>query len=118
MVMTSGRLTSRVVRGQIAPRHSRAGSMSTSSIATTIIRPTCSPRSVRRRGRRTAAERAVDLSKPVYLRLYGKLTKQTGFAVLGTDRVVKRLLLADAAVARLTKADSANRVRVHTESLR
>lgn len=54
----------------------------------------------------------------MYLRLYGKLTKQTGFAVLGTDRVVKRLLLADAAVARLTKADSANRVRVHTESLR
>ncbi len=57
----------------------------------------------------TAAERAVDLSKPVYLRLYGKVTKQTGYAVLGTDRVVKRLLLADAAVARLTKADSANR---------
>ena len=45
----------------------------------------------------------------MYLRLYGKLTKQTGFAVLDADRVVKRLLLADAAVARLTKADSANR---------
>lgn len=57
----------------------------------------------------TAAERAVDLSAPVYLSLYGKRSKQSGYARWSPDKGVTRLLLADAMVSGLAKADSADR---------
>ena len=57
----------------------------------------------------TAAERAVDLTKPVYLALYGKRTKQSGYARLMPAGEVTRLLLADASVGGLSKADSVDR---------
>jgi dipeptidyl aminopeptidase/acylaminoacyl peptidase len=55
-----------------------------------------------------AAERAVDLTKPVYLSLYGRRTKQSGYGRLVAGRV-ERLILADAQVGALTRADSAAR---------
>lgn len=55
----------------------------------------------------SAEERAIDLTKPVYLTLRGKKTKQSGFARLGPDGTVERLLLVDAGVGTLARADSA-----------
>jgi dipeptidyl aminopeptidase/acylaminoacyl peptidase len=55
-----------------------------------------------------AAERAVDLTKPVYLSLYGRRTKQSGYGRLVAGRV-ERLLLADAQVGALIRSDSAAR---------
>jgi dipeptidyl aminopeptidase/acylaminoacyl peptidase len=57
----------------------------------------------------TPAERAIDLSRPVYLSLYGKRSKQSGYARLAPSGEVQRLVLADAAIGSLTKADSADR---------
>lgn len=56
----------------------------------------------------TVAERAVDLTKPVYLSLFGRRTKQSGYARL-VDGQVERLVLADAQVSALARADSAPR---------
>lgn len=55
-----------------------------------------------------AADRAVDFSKPVYFALYGKRTKKSGYARL-ENGTVTRLILADASVGALAKADSADR---------
>ena len=55
------------------------------------------------------AERAVDRSKPVWLSLYGKETKQSGYARLMPDGSVNRVILEDAQVSGLQKADSAER---------
>lgn len=55
------------------------------------------------------AERAVDLTRPVYLSLYGKRTKQSGYARLAPSGAVQRLILADASIGSLSKADSAER---------
>ncbi len=57
----------------------------------------------------TPAERAVDLSRPVYLSLYGKRSKQSGYARLAPGGAVQRLILADASIGSLAKADSAER---------
>jgi dipeptidyl aminopeptidase/acylaminoacyl peptidase len=57
----------------------------------------------------TAADRAIDLSKPVYLSLYGKRTKQSGYARLMPAGIVQGLVLADASVGSLIKADSTER---------
>ncbi len=54
-------------------------------------------------------DRAVDLGKPVMLSLYGKRTKQSGYARLSPAGDVQRLLLADASIGSLVKADSADR---------
>jgi dipeptidyl aminopeptidase/acylaminoacyl peptidase len=51
-------------------------------------------------------DRAFDLSKPVYLSLRGKKTKQSGYARLNPDGRVERLVLADANYSPLTRADS------------
>lgn len=48
-----------------------------------------------------------DLSRPVYLSLRGKYSKQTGYARL-TRNGVERLVLADARIIRLARADSAD----------
>lgn len=53
-------------------------------------------------------DRAVDLSRPVYLELFGRQTKQSGYARLVNGRV-ERLLFADALVRGLAKADSVER---------
>lgn len=55
-----------------------------------------------------AAERAVDLSKPVYLSLFGKRSKQSGYGRLVNGKV-EQLVLADASVGALARADSAER---------
>lgn len=57
----------------------------------------------------SASDRAVDLSKPVYLTLNGPRTKKSGYARLMPGGDVQRLVLADAAVGALAKADSADR---------
>ncbi len=49
----------------------------------------------------------IDLSKPVYLSLFGKRTKQSGYGRLRAG-TVERLLLTDASVGRLTRADSSD----------
>ena len=54
------------------------------------------------------ADRAVDLTKPVFLSLFGRRTGQRGYARLVNGRV-ERLLLADAFIGSLAKADSAAR---------
>lgn len=54
----------------------------------------------------SAVDRAVDLSQPVMLSLFGRRTKQSGYARL-TNNSVERLVYADAAVRALAKADSA-----------
>ena len=54
------------------------------------------------------ADRAVDLSKPVHLTMFGKRTKKSGYAQLGTDGQVKQLLFTDAAIGAMNKADSAD----------
>jgi hypothetical protein len=55
----------------------------------------------------SADERAFDLSKPVYLTLRGKKTKQSGYARLNPDGKVERLVLADTGYSALARADSA-----------
>ncbi len=65
-----------------------------------------------------ALERAVDLTKPVYLSLYGTRSKQSGYARLHPDGTVQRLLLADAMVGSLAKADSADRYLFVRQSFR
>jgi dipeptidyl aminopeptidase/acylaminoacyl peptidase len=55
----------------------------------------------------SAEERAIDLSKPVYVTLRGKKTKQSGYARLNPDGKVERLVLADAGYGALVRADSA-----------
>jgi dipeptidyl aminopeptidase/acylaminoacyl peptidase len=57
----------------------------------------------------SAADRAVDRSKPVWLALYGKRTKQSGYAQLMPNGAVNRVLLENAQVSGLQKADSAER---------
>ena len=57
----------------------------------------------------TAADRATDLSKPVYVSLYGTRSKKSGYARLMPNGDVQRLVLADASIAGLAKADSADR---------
>lgn len=57
----------------------------------------------------SAAERAIDLRKPLYLSLYGKRTKQSGYARRAVNGTVQRLVLADASVGGLMKADSVER---------
>jgi dienelactone hydrolase len=55
------------------------------------------------------AERGIDLTRPVYLSLSGRLTKKTGYARLTNQgRTLERLLYADARMARLMRADSAD----------
>ncbi|WP_310568678.1 prolyl oligopeptidase family serine peptidase [Gemmatimonas sp.] len=55
----------------------------------------------------SAADRAVDVSKPVYLSLYGKRSKQSGYARLANGTVTT-LALGDAQFAALAKADSSD----------
>ena len=57
----------------------------------------------------TPAERAVDLAKPVVLSLFGKRTKQSGYARLLPSGTVQNLILADASIGGLAKADSVDR---------
>jgi dipeptidyl aminopeptidase/acylaminoacyl peptidase len=57
----------------------------------------------------TVQERAVDLSKPVYFTLYGKRSKKSGYALRKADGPVQQLILADASITSLAKADSAQR---------
>ncbi|MBM4192863.1 MAG: S9 family peptidase [Gemmatimonadetes bacterium] len=56
----------------------------------------------------TAAARAVDLTKPVYLSVFGKRTKRSGYAQLAGGKV-SELIMADASVGALARADSAER---------
>ncbi len=56
----------------------------------------------------TTAERAVDLAAPQYFTLFGRHTKQSGYARRTARGVVERLMLADAAYRALARADSAN----------
>ncbi|MDQ8154250.1 MAG: prolyl oligopeptidase family serine peptidase [Gemmatimonadota bacterium] len=58
----------------------------------------------------TPAERAIDRTKPVYVSLFGKRSKQSGYARLLPSGEVQRLVLADASIGQLAKADSADRV--------
>ncbi|MBR9988464.1 MAG: S9 family peptidase, partial [Gemmatimonadetes bacterium] len=51
-------------------------------------------------------EEGIDLARAVYLSLFGERTKQSGWAMLQPDGTVDRLLLEDARLARLTRADS------------
>ena len=53
-------------------------------------------------------EDGFDLSRPLYFSLMGERTKQSGWARLQEDGTVERLLLEDARLARLTRADSAD----------
>jgi dipeptidyl aminopeptidase/acylaminoacyl peptidase len=57
----------------------------------------------------SVVDRAVDLRKPVTFTLYGKRTKQSGYARRAVSGTVQRLLLADASVGGLMKADSVER---------
>lgn len=57
----------------------------------------------------SARDRAVDRSKPVWLALYGKKTKKSGYAQLLPNGQVTRLVFEDAQVSSLAKADSAER---------
>jgi dipeptidyl aminopeptidase/acylaminoacyl peptidase len=58
----------------------------------------------------SAADRAVDLTKPVYLTMYGTKTKKSGYALLQPSGEVKRLVYADAQIGGLVKADSVARL--------
>lgn len=58
----------------------------------------------------SAAERAVDLTMPVYLAAYGPKSKKSGFAVMEPSGEVKSLVYADARINGLIKADSAPRM--------
>ncbi len=59
------------------------------------------------RGGARADEEPIDLSKPVYLSLYGIWTKRSGYARL-LDRKVDRAVWLDKGVSRLAKAKSAD----------
>ncbi|MEX2154538.1 MAG: prolyl oligopeptidase family serine peptidase [Gemmatimonadaceae bacterium] len=48
----------------------------------------------------------IDVSKPIYFSAFGKRTKQSGFARLRPGRGVERLVLEDARVGALRRADS------------
>jgi dipeptidyl aminopeptidase/acylaminoacyl peptidase len=54
------------------------------------------------------AERAFDLTKPLYFVIAGKKSKQGGFARRTADGGVQRLILADASIGGLTRAESAD----------
>ncbi|MFM8301392.1 MAG: prolyl oligopeptidase family serine peptidase [Gemmatimonadota bacterium] len=54
------------------------------------------------------AARAVDLTRPVYLSVFGKRTKRSGYAQLAGGKV-SELLMADASIGALARADSAER---------
>jgi len=56
----------------------------------------------------SAADRAVDRSKPVWLSMYGKTTKKSGYALLRSDGTVRRVVFEDAQVGSLARADSAD----------
>lgn len=58
----------------------------------------------------SGADRAVDMSKPVYLSLYGKRSKKSGYARLQPNGEVQALVLADASIGGLAKADSSDKV--------
>ena len=58
-------------------------------------------------GAQATGERGVDFSKPVYLSMNGKRTKKSGYARL-QNGTVTQLMFADARIAGLTKADSAD----------
>jgi dipeptidyl aminopeptidase/acylaminoacyl peptidase len=64
----------------------------------------------------SAADRAVDLTKPVYLSMFGDKSKKSGYALLQPSGEVKQLIYADEAIGALTKADSAARVAFTRQS--
>lgn len=53
-------------------------------------------------------DRIVDTTRPIYVALYGDRTKQYGYGRINPGGGVERLVLLDANVSRLTKADSAD----------
>jgi dipeptidyl aminopeptidase/acylaminoacyl peptidase len=53
-------------------------------------------------------DRIVDTTQPIYVALYGDRTKEYGYGRINPDGSVERLVLLDANVSRLTKADSAD----------
>ena len=57
-----------------------------------------------------ATDEGLDVSTPVYLSLYGRLNKKSGFGRLtsGKTAAVERLVYDDARITRLMKADSAD----------
>ncbi|MEP6766468.1 MAG: prolyl oligopeptidase family serine peptidase, partial [Gemmatimonadaceae bacterium] len=57
----------------------------------------------------TVADRAFDSTKPMYLTMFGKKTKKSGYAKLAPNTAPQTLLFADAAIAGFTKADSAEK---------
>lgn len=59
--------------------------------------------------RAPARERTVDLAKPIYLSLFGKRSKQSGYARRMPNGAVESLVLADASISGLSKADSTDR---------
>ena len=54
-----------------------------------------------------AADEGIDLTKPVYLSLAGRLTRKSGFARLTAGKPLERLVYDDARLFRLMRADSA-----------
>jgi dipeptidyl aminopeptidase/acylaminoacyl peptidase len=58
----------------------------------------------------STAERAFDLTAPQYFALFGRHSKQAGFARRSARGTVERLVLADAAYRSLVRADSVNTV--------
>jgi dienelactone hydrolase len=52
------------------------------------------------------SEEGIDTAKPLYLTLLAERTKQSGFARVGQGRAPERLILEDARVTRLIRADS------------
>ncbi|MEP6780532.1 MAG: prolyl oligopeptidase family serine peptidase [Gemmatimonadaceae bacterium] len=57
----------------------------------------------------TAADRAFDSAKPMYLTMFGRKTKKSGYAKLAPNGPPQSLIYADAAVAGFAKADSAEK---------
>jgi dipeptidyl aminopeptidase/acylaminoacyl peptidase len=55
----------------------------------------------------SAEERAFDLTKPQYFSLYGRKTKQSGYARRSPAGAIERMAFADARYAGFAKADSA-----------
>jgi dipeptidyl aminopeptidase/acylaminoacyl peptidase len=55
------------------------------------------------------ADRAVDRTKPVWLSVYGKRTKQSGYAQLMPNGNVNRVIFENAQLSGLQRADSAER---------
>jgi dipeptidyl aminopeptidase/acylaminoacyl peptidase len=64
----------------------------------------------------SATERAVDLTKPVYLAIYGNRTKKSGYALLQPSGEVKQLVYADEQIGGLIRADSAARMAFTRQS--